>query len=162
MNKILKNYTYIFIILIICSFTFHISFQDYNDIKYFFPNRAIYVAINILINYFYLKISFDCIEQYIEIDINSLIRVGKKEFNKILIKRVIIYAVLFIVLSICSDLILYQDICILGPIIIVFIEILLGIFMIIMYKKFSTNTFVVTLVISLFLRGLISLFLNNL
>lgn len=157
MNKILKNYTYIFIILFICSFTFHISFQDYNDIKYFFPSRAIYIAINILINYFYLKISFDCIDQYIEIDIFSLIRVGRKEFNKMLIKRVINFVVLFIVLSVCSDLILYKDICILGLIITVSIELFLGVFMIIMYKKLSTNTFVIALVICIFVRGAISL-----
>lgn len=157
MNKILKNYTYIFIILFVCSFTFHISFQDYNDIKYFFPSRAIYIAINILINYFYLKISFDCIDQYIEIDIFSLIRVGRKEFNKMLIKRVINFVVLFIVLSVCSDLILYKDICILGLIITVSIELFLGVFMIIMYKKLSTNTFVIALVICIFVRGAISL-----
>ena len=74
MKKILKNYIYIFIILLICSSTFHITFQDYNDIKYFFPSRTIFIAINILVNYFYLKISFNCIEQYIEIDTLSLIR----------------------------------------------------------------------------------------
>ena len=98
MSKILKNYTYIFIILFICSSTFHISFQDYNDIKYFFPSRAIYIAINILINYFYLKISFNCIEQHIEMDIFSLIRVGRKEFNKMVVKRVISFVIIFIVL----------------------------------------------------------------
>ena len=158
MKKVLKNYTYIFVILFACSYTFHISFQDYNDIKYFFPSRAIYIAINILINYFYLKISFDCIEQYIEIDLFSLIRVGKKEFNKMLIKRVVKFIVIFIVLSVCSDLILYNDICVLGLIETVAIELFLGVFMIIMYKKLSTNTFIIALMICISIRGAITLF----
>lgn len=161
MKKTLINYTYIFIILLVCSFTFHISFQDYNNIKYFFPSRAIYIAISILVNYFYLKISFDCIEQYIEIDTFSLIRIGKEEFNKLLIKRVIKTIILFIILSVCSDLILYKDVCIVGLIVTLFIEIFLGVFMIVIYKKLNTHTFIVTLLICILVKGIISIFLNN-
>lgn len=148
-------------ILLVCSFTFDILFEDYNDIKYFFPSRTIYIAINILINYFYLKISFDCIEQYIEIDTFSLIRVGKQEFNRMLIKRVITFIILFIIFSVCSDLILYKDVCITGLIFTLFIEIFLGIFMVVMYKKLSTNTFIVTLLICILVRGMISILMNN-
>ena len=161
MKKTLRNYTYIFIILSVCSFTFHISFQDYNDIKYLFPSRAIYIAISILVNYFYLKISFDCIEQYIEMDTFSLIRIGKKEFNKILIKRVIKTIILFIILSVCSDLLLYKDVYFTGIIITLFIEIFLGVFMIVIYKKLNTNTFILTLLICILVRGIISIFINN-
>lgn len=160
MKKILKNYTYIFIILSVCSFIFRISFQDYNDIKYYFPNRAIYIAISILVNYFYLKLSFDCIEKYIQIDILSIIRIGKKEFDKILIKRITKYIIIFIIFSMLSDLLLYQQISITGILSTLILEILLGIFLAISYNKLKSNTFIITLLVCILTKMMINIIVN--
>ena len=147
-------------ILCICKLTFHIVFEDYNDIKYFFPSRAIYIAIHILIHYFYLKLVFDCIEHYIEMDTFSIIRVGKQSFHRMLMKRVILYILIFTLFSIFIDFLLYQKISVLGLIITLCVEIILGICVVIMYKKLNTNIFVVTLILGIFIQGLLGFLIH--
>ena len=159
MKKSFVNYTYIFIILTVCSLVFHISFTDYNDIKYYFPTRTIYIAISLLVNYFYLKIAFNCIEKYIQIDILSIVRVGKKDFLKLLIKRIVIYMIIFILFSLASDLLLYHEICITGIAATLILELVLGIFLAISYNKLKSNTFIITLLVCIVIKLLIKMIL---
>lgn len=111
--KTIKNYVSLFILFLICREVFHISFIDYADIKYFFPQRSIYIAFSLLVNYLYLKIVFDCIFQYIEIDIFSIIRMGRKKYHTMMFKRIVFTLVAFVFFSILTDFFFY-DICILG------------------------------------------------
>lgn len=154
--KIIKNYVSLFILFLICREVFHISFIDYADIKYFFPQRSIYIAFSLLVNYLYLKIVFDCIFQYIEIDIFSIIRMGRKKYHAMMFKRIVFTLVVFVFFSILTDFFFY-DICILGLIGTVFIEIVVGLCMSLFYKRLGSHTFMITFILIIFIKYLTTL-----
>ena len=154
--KIIKNYVSLFILFLICREVFHISFTDYIDIKYFFPQKSIYIVFSLLVNYLYLKIVFDCIVQYIEIDIFSIIRMGRKKYHIMMFKRIVFTLVAFVFFSILTDF-FFCDICILGLIGTVFIEIVVGLCMSLLYKRLGTHTFMITFILIVFTKYLITL-----
>lgn len=154
--KIIKNYVSLFILFLICKEVFHISFTDYIDIKYFFPQRSIYIVFLLLVNYLYLKIVFDCIVQYIEIDIFSIIRMGRKKYHTMMFKRIVFTLVAFVFFSIFTDFFFY-DICILGLIGTICIEIGVGLCMSFFYKKLGSHTFMIAFMLIMFTKYLITL-----
>lgn len=154
--KIIKNYVSLFILFLICREVFHINFFDYADIKYFFPQRPIYIVFLLLANYLYLKIVFDCIFQYIEIDIFSIIRMGRKKYHTMMFKRIVFTLVEFVFFSILTDFFFY-DICILGLIGTVCIEIGVGLCMSFFYKKLGSHTFMIAFILIMFTKYLITL-----
>ena len=151
--KTIKNYVSLFILFLICKEVFHI---DFIDIKYFFPQRTIYVVFAFLVNYFYLKIVFDCIFQYIEIDIFSIIRMGRKKYHTMMLKRIISTLIIFVLFSILTDF-FFLDICILGLIETVCIEIVIGLCMSFFYKRLGTHTFMIAFILIMFSKYLITL-----
>ena len=153
--KIIKNYVSLFILFLICREVFHISFTDYIDIKYFFPQRPIYIVFSLLVNYLYLKIVFDCIFQYIEIDIFSIIRMGRKKYHTMMFKRIVFTLVAFLFFSILTDF--FYDICILGLIGTICIEIGVGLCMSFFYKKLGSHTFMIAFILIMFTKYLITL-----
>lgn len=154
--KTIKNYVSLFILFLICREVFHISFTDYIDIKYFFPQRSIYIVFSLLVNYLYLKIVFDCIFQYIEIDIFSIIRMGRKKYHTMMFKRIVNTLVAFVFFSILTDFYFY-DICILGLIGTICIEIGVGLCISFFYKKLGSHTFMITFILIMFTKYLITL-----
>ena len=154
--KIIKNYVSLFILFLICREVFHISFTDYIDIKYFFPQRSIYIVFSLLVNYLYLKIVFDCIFQYIEIDIFSIIRMGRKKYHTLMLERIVNTLVVFVFFSILTDFFFY-DICILGLIGTICIEIGVGLCMSFFYKKLGSHTFMIAFILIMFTKYLITL-----
>lgn len=154
--KIIKNYVSLFILFLICREVFHISFTDYIDIKYFFPQKSIYIAFSLLVNYLYLKIVFDCIFQYIEIDIFSIIRMGRKKYHAMMFKRIVFTLVAFVFFSILTDF-FFCDICILGLIGTICIEIGVGLCMSFFYKKLGSHTFMIAFILIMFTKYLITL-----
>lgn len=154
--KIIKNYVSLFILFLICREVFHISFTDYIDIKYFFPQRSIYIVFSLLVNYLYLKIVFDCIFQYIEIDIFSIIRMGRKKYHTMMFKRIVNTLVAFVFFSILTDFFFY-DICTLGLIGTICIEIGVGLCMSFFYKKLGSHTFMIAFILIMFTKYLITL-----
>lgn len=154
--KTIKNYVSLFILFLICKEVFHINFIDYADIKYFFPQRPIYIVFSLLVNYFYLKIVFDFIFQYIEIDIFSIIRMGRKKYHTLMLERIVNTLVVFVFFSILTDFFFY-DICILGLIGTVFIEIVVGLCMSLFYKRLGSHTFMITFILIIFIKYLITL-----
>ena len=154
--KTIKNYVSLFILFLICREVFHISFTDYIDIKYFFPQRSIYIVFSLLVNYLYLKIVFDCIFQYIEIDIFSIIRMGRKKYHIIMFKRIVNTLVAFVFFSILTDFYFY-DICILGLIGTICIEIGVGLCISFFYKKLGSHTFMIAFILIMFTKYLITL-----
>lgn len=154
--KIIKNYVSLFILFLICREVFHISFTDYIDIKYFFPQRPIYIVFSLLVNYLYLKIVFDCIFQYIEIDIFSIIRMGRKKHHTMMFKRIVFTLVAFLFFSILTDFFFY-DICILELIGTICIEIGVGLCMSFFYKKLGSHTFMIAFILIMFTKYLITL-----
>ena len=154
--KTIKNYVSLFILFLICREVFHISFTDYIDIKYFFPQRSIYIVFSLLVNYLYLKIVFDCIFQYIEIDIFSIIRMGRKKYHTMMFKRIVNTLVAFLFFSILTDFYFY-DICILGLIGTICIEIGVGLCISFFYKKLGSHTFMIAFILIMFNKYLITL-----
>lgn len=152
MNTI-RNYVSLFILFLICKEVFHI---DFIDIKYFFPQRPIYVVLSLLVNYFYLKIVFDCILQYIEIDTFSIIRMGRKKYHTMMFERIVYTLVVFILFSILTDF-FFHNICILGLIETVCIEIAIGLCMSFFYKRLGSHTFIIAFILIMFTKYLISL-----
>lgn len=153
--KIIKNYVSLFILFLICREVFHISFTDYIDIKYFFPQRSIYIVFSLLVNYLYIKIVFDCIVQYIEIDIFSIIRMGRKKYHTMMFKRIVNTLVAFVFFSILTDFYFY-DICILGLIGTICIEIGVGLCISFFYKKLGSHTFMIAFILIMFTKYLIT------
>lgn len=154
--KTIKNYVSLFILFLICREVFHISFTDYIDIKYFFPQRSIYIVFSLLVNYLHLKIVFDCIFQYIEIDIFSIIRMGRKKYHTMMFKRIVNTLVAFVFFSILTDFYFY-DICILGLIGTICIEIGVGLCISFFYKKLGSHTFMIAFILIMFTKYLITL-----
>ena len=154
--KTIKNYVSLFILFLICKEVFHITFIDYADIKYFFPQRPIYIVFSLLVNYLYLKIVFDCIFQYIEIDTFTIIRMGRKKYHTTIFKRIVDTLVVFVLFSILTDF-FFCDICILGLIGTVCIEIVVGLCMSLLYKRLGTHTFMITFILIVFTKYLITL-----
>lgn len=154
--KTIKNYVSLFILFLICKEVFHINFIDYADIKYFFPQRPIYIVFSLLVNYFYLKIVFDCIFRYIEIDTFSIIRMGRKKYHTMMLERIVYTLVVFVLFSILTDF-FFCDICILGLIGTVCIEIVVGLCMSLFYKRLGTHTFMITFILIVFTKYLITL-----
>ena len=152
--KIIKNYVSLFILFLICKEVFHI---DFIDIKYFFPQRPIYIVFSLLVNYFYLKIVFDCIFQYMEIDTFSIIRMGRRKYHTMMFKRIMHTLVSFVLFSIFTDLFCFHDICILGLIETVCIETVIGLWMSVFYKRLGTHTFMVNLILIIFVKYLMTL-----
>ena len=154
--KTIKNYVSLFILVLICKEVFYITFIDFADIKYFFPQRLIYIVFSLLVNYFYLKIVFDCIFQYIEIDTFTIIRMGRKKYHTTIFKRIVDTLVVFVLFSILTDF-FFCDICILGLIGTVCIEIVVGLCMSLLYKRLGTHTFMITFILIVFTKYLITL-----
>lgn len=150
--KSIKNYVSLFILFLLCGEVFHI---DFIDIKYFFPQRPIYIVFSFLVNYFYLKIVFDCIFQYIEIDTFSIIRMGRKKYHTMMFKRIVYTLVVFVLFSILTDF-FFHDICILGLIETVCVEIVIGLCMSFFYKRLGTHTFIIAFILIMFTKYLIT------
>ena len=153
--KTIKNYVSLFILFLICKEVFHINFIDYAYIKYFFPQRPIYIVFSLLVNYLYLKIVFDCIFQYIEIDTFSIIRMGRKKYHTMMLERIVNTLVVFVLFSILTDF-LFHDICILGLIETVCIEIVVGLCMSFFYKRLGTHTFMIAFILIMFTKYFIT------
>ena len=154
--KTIKNYVSLFILFLICKEVFYITFIDFADIKYFFPQRLIYIVFSLLVDYFYLKIVFDCIFQYIEIDTFTIIRMGRKKYHTTIFKRIVDTLVVFVLFSILTDF-FFCDICILGLIGTVCVEIVVGLCMSLLYKRLGTHTFMITFILIVFTKYLITL-----
>ena len=99
---------------------------------------------------------FDCIFQYIEIDIFSIIRMGRKKYHTLMLERIVNTLVVFVFFSILTDFFFY-DICILGLIGAVFIEIVVGLCMSLFYKRLGSHTFMITFIHIVFTKYLITL-----
>ena len=151
--KSIKNYVSLFILFLLCKEVFHI---DFIDIKYFFPQRPIYIVFSLLVNYFYLKIVFDCIFQYIEIDTFSIIRMGRKKYHTMMFKRIISTLIAFVLFSVLTDF-FFHDICILGLIETICIEIVIGLCMTLYHKRLVTHTFMIAFILIMFSKYLITL-----
>lgn len=92
-----------------------------------------------------------------EIDTFSIIRMGKKKYHTMMFKRIMHTLVSFVFFSIFTDLFCFHDICILGLIETVCIETVIGLWMSVFYKRLGTHTFMVNLILIIFVKYLMTL-----
>lgn len=81
---------------------------------------------------------------------------GRKKYHTMMFKRIVYTLVVFVLFSILTDFFFY-DICILGLIGTVFIEIVVGLCMSLFYKRLGTHTFMIAFILIMFTKYLITL-----
>lgn len=91
-----------------------------------------------------------------EIDTFTIIRMGRKKYHTTIFKRIVDTLVVFVLFSILTDF-FFCDICILGLIGTVCIEIVVGLCMSLLYKRLGTHTFMITFILIVFTKYLITL-----
>lgn len=72
-------------------------------------------------------------------------------------KRIFYTILIFILFSIFTDLFFFHDICILGLLETVCIEIVIGLWMSVFYKRLGTYTFMVNLILIILVKYLMTL-----
>ena len=92
-----------------------------------------------------------------EIDKFSIIRMGRRKYHIMMFKRIFYIILIFILFSIFTDLFCFHDICILGLIETVCIETVIGLWMSVFYKRLGTHTFMVNLILIIFVKYLMTL-----
>ena len=80
----------------------------------------------------------------------------RKKYHTTMFVRIVYTLVVFVLFSILTDFFFY-DICILGLIGTVFIEIVVGLCMSLFYKRLGTHTFMITFILIIFIKYLITL-----
>ena len=81
---------------------------------------------------------------------------GRKKYHAMMFKRIVFTLVAFVFFSILTDFFFY-DICILGLIGTICIEIGVGLCMFFFYKKLGSHTFVIAFILIMFTKYLITL-----
>ena len=81
---------------------------------------------------------------------------GRKKYHAMMFKRIVFTLVAFVFFSILTDFFFY-DICILGLIGTICIEIGVGLCMSFFYKKLGSHTFVIAFILVMFTKYLITL-----
>ncbi len=81
---------------------------------------------------------------------------GRKKYHTTMFKKIVDTLVVFVLFSILTDFFFY-DICILGLIGIVCIEIVVGLCMSLFYKRLGSHTFMITFILIVFTKYLITL-----
>lgn len=159
MKKIFINYICMYFILVAYLVTFKTSYEEYLLIKYIFPNQLMQIVVSILINYYYLKISYLSIEYYIELDNFLITRLKSNKYKFLLMRRACFQVVLFTIISVFFDIFWYHKIFFIGILWTIFIEILVVLFMIFIKQKIRDNAFIVSLFVCIIFRFFVYLFL---
>ena len=152
MKRLGKDFLAISLLLVICKYALKIDTQDYALIRYFFPKRVIHIAIAIILNYFYLKIVFDCMRDDIEMETFINIRLGRKE----LLKSVGLYTVSFLAVSLVFDGLLYQKVYVSGLVFMLILELTAGAMLALGYRRLKSYTFMSVLVVVVIVRWVMS------
>ena len=156
MKRLGKDFLAISLLLIICKYALKIDAQDYALIRYFFPKRVIHIALAIILNYFYLKIVFDCMRDDIEMETFIIIRLGRKELLKRLLKSIGLYTVSFLAVSLILDDLLYQKVYVPGLVFMLILELAAGAMLALGYRRLKSYTFMSVLVVAVIVRWVMS------
>ena len=107
-KKILKNSSnYLF--LIIFNLALFLIYQDTNNyltVKYIITNKSMDIMISIIFTFLLLKLYFDSY-YYIVLNRNNIItRIGRKKYNLLILKQLLIPSIIFFIINFLTDYIL--------------------------------------------------------
>ena len=151
-KKILKNSSnYLF--LIIFNLALFLIYQDTNNyltVKYIITNKSMDIMISIIFTFLLLKLYFDSY-YYIVLNRNNIItRIGRKKYNLLILKQLLIPSIIFFIINFLTDYILIGSI----NIIYIIINILFAIACVITLpkKKEYNNEFLIVLILFILIK----------
>ena len=108
MKEIIKKQnSYIFIIIL--SFISKINYTDniyYLGVKYITTFRAIDVMYSIIFTFLFFKVFLDNYYYYVLNRNNIIVRIGRKNYNIYILKKILLNSVLLFIINIISDFIM--------------------------------------------------------
>ena len=151
-KKILKNSSnYLF--LIIFNLALFLIYQDTNNyltVKYIITNKSMDIMISIIFTFLLLKLYFDSY-YYIVLNRNNIItRIGRKKYNLLILKQLLIPSIIFFIINFLTDYILIGSI----NIIYIIINILFAITCVIALpkKKEYNNELLIVLILFILIK----------
>ena len=151
-KKILKNSSNYFF-LIIFNLALFLIYQDTNNyltVKYIITNKSMDIMISIIFTFLLLKLYFDSY-YYIVLNRNNIItRIGRKKYNLLILKQLLIPSIIFFIINFLTDYILIGSI----NIIYIIINILFAITCVIALpkKKEYNNELLIVLILFILIK----------
>lgn len=151
-KKILKNSSNYFF-LIIFNLALFLIYQDTNNymtVKYITTNKSMDIMISIIFTFLLFKLYFDSYYYIVINRYNIITRIGRKKYNLLILKQLLIPSIIFFIINLISDYILIGNI----NIIYIIINILFAIACVIALpkKKEYNNEFLIVLILLIIIK----------
>ena len=151
-KKILKNSSNYFF-LILFNLALFLIYQDTNNyltVKYITTNKSMDIMISIIFTFLLLKLYFDSYYYIVLNRYNIITRIGRKKYNLLILKQLLIPSIIFFIINLISDYILIGNI----NIIYIIINILFAIACVIALpkKKEYNNEFLIVLILLIIIK----------
>ena len=107
-KKILKNSSNYFF-LILFNLTLFLIYQDTNNymtVKYITTNKSMDIMISIIFTFLLLKLYFDSYYYIVINRYNIITRIGRKNYNLLILKQLLIPSIIFFIINFLTDYIL--------------------------------------------------------
>ena len=151
-KKILKNSSNYFF-LILFNLALFLIYQDTNNyltVKYITTNKSMDIMISIIFTFLLFKLYFDSYYYIVINRYNIITRIGRKNYNLLILKQLLIPSIIFFIINFLTDYILIGSI----NIIYIIINILFAIACVIALpkKKEYNNEFLIVLILFILIK----------
>ena len=151
-KKILKNSSNYFF-LILFNLALFLIYQDTNNyltVKYITTNKSMDIMISIIFTFLLFKLYFDSYYYIVINRYNIITRIGRKNYNLLILKQLLIPSIIFFIINFLTDYILIGSI----NIIYIIINILFAIACVITLpkKKEYNNEFLIVLILFILIK----------
>ncbi len=151
-KKILKNSSNYFF-LILFNLALFLIYQDTNNyltVKYITTNKSMDIMISIIFTFLLFKLYFDSYYYIVINRYNIITRIGRKNYNLLILKQLLIPSIIFFIINFLTDYILIGKI----NIIYIMINILFAIACVITLpkKKEYNNEFLIVLILFILIK----------
>ncbi len=151
-KKILKNSSNYFF-LIIFNLALFLIYQDTNNyltVKYITTNKSMDIMISIIFTFLLFKLYFDSYYYIVINRYNIITRIGRKNYNLLILKQLLIPSIIFFIINFLTDYILIGKI----NIIYIIINILFAIACVttLPKKKEYNNEFLIVLILFILIK----------
>ena len=151
-KKILKNISNYFF-LILFNLALFLIYQDTNNyltVKYITTNKSMDIMISIIFTFLLFKLYFDSYYYIVINRYNIITRIGRKNYNLLILKQLLIPSIIFFIINFLTDYILIGKI----NIIYIMINILFAIACVITLpkKKEYNNEFLIVLILFILIK----------
>ena len=151
-KKILKNSSnYFFLILFnLALFLIYQETNNYMTVKYITTNKSMDIMISIIFTFLLLKLYFDSYYYIVLNRYNIITRIGRKNYNLLILKQLLIPSIIFFIINFLTDYILIGSI----NIVYIIINILFAIACVIALpkKKEYNNEFLIVLILLIIIK----------